>query len=106
MKHIYNNKYINYYYMENLYSKLLEKQDLINKQRYEKQKQYSREYYWRNREYILERNRILKYERSEYFKQWYEKIKRIKRIKILNNKINQKLIIIKFINQKILFYLK
>ena len=62
--------------MENLYNKMLEKQELIKKDRYEKQKQYAREYYWKNREYVLERNRMKKYERSEYFKQWYEKNKK------------------------------
>jgi hypothetical protein len=79
--------------MENLYNKMLEKQELIKKDRYEKQKQYAREYYWKNREYVLERNRMKKYERSEYFKQWYEKNKKNKKIKqqfkpkINNNKI-------------------
>lgn len=43
-----------------------------HKKNYEKQKQRSREYYWKNREYILERQRAKKYETSEYYKQWYK----------------------------------
>jgi len=42
------------------------------KKNYEKQKQRSREYYWKNREYILERQRAKKYETSEYYKEWYK----------------------------------
>ena len=42
------------------------------KKNYEKQKEYARNYYWKNRDYVLERQRAKKYETSQYYKQWYQ----------------------------------
>jgi hypothetical protein len=43
-----------------------------HKKNYEKKKEYARNYYWKNREYVLERQRAKKYETSQYFKEWYK----------------------------------
>ncbi len=43
-----------------------------HKKNYEKQKEYARNYYWKNREYVLERQRAKKYETSQYYKEWYK----------------------------------
>jgi hypothetical protein len=82
--------------MNNLYQRMLLKQHLEQEQyekqahkkhyeqykhkeyyknNYEKQKQRAREYYWKNREFILERRRTQKYNNQLYYKQWYEKNK-------------------------------
>ena len=57
------------------YQTFLEKQQREKNKNYEKQKQRSREYYWNNREYVLERQRQRKQLNQEYYKQWYEKNK-------------------------------
>lgn len=54
----------------NYYQKFLEKQELEKK---EKQKEYARNYYWKNKEYVLERRQKKNYETSQYYKEWYKK---------------------------------
>lgn len=85
--------------MENLYQKMLIKQKYekehkeksknqehyikyikSNRKEYyeknkEKQRQRAKDYYWKNREYVLERQRQRKQLNQEYYKQWYEKNK-------------------------------
>lgn len=39
----------------------------------EKNKIRAREWYWRNREYVLEKNKQKKLYNSEYYKDWYQK---------------------------------
>jgi len=58
--------------MENLYQKLLDNKELKKKEQYEKQKQRSREYYWKNKEYVLERQKAKKFQTSQYYKEWYK----------------------------------
>jgi hypothetical protein len=38
-------------------------------------KKNAREYYWKNREYILERQKTRKYNTSDYYKKWYQENK-------------------------------
>jgi len=54
--------------MENLYKKLLEKQRLERNKK-------SLEYYYKNRDYILQRQRARKLYNDQYYKEWYEKNK-------------------------------
>jgi len=41
----------------------------------EKAKKVSLDWYYNNREYVLERQRIRKYQNSQYYREWYEKNK-------------------------------
>jgi len=90
--------------MINYYLKFLEKQKKIKEENINKQKNKqrirSKQYYWDNRESILEKNRVKKVYRSEYFKEWYQKNKlnnnksnksnKLNNSKLYNNKIKEK----------------
>jgi len=39
----------------------------------ERQKEVAKKYYYKNREYVLERQRTRKYQNSQYYKEWYKK---------------------------------
>jgi hypothetical protein len=41
----------------------------------EKSKKVALDWYYNNREYVLERQRIRKYQNSQYYREWYEKNK-------------------------------
>jgi len=73
----------------NLYKKLLEEQKKENEIRNElqkiKQRKRSLEYYYKNREYVLQRQAAKKYYNKEYYKEWYNKNK-----DIVNNKRRNK----------------
>jgi len=88
--------------MINYYLKFLEKQKKIKEENINKQRIRSKQYYWDNREVILEKNRVKKIYRSEYFKEWYQKNKlnnnksnnnksnKLNNSKVYNNKIKEK----------------
>lgn len=38
----------------------------------ERQKETAKKYYYNNREYVLERQRVRKYQNSAYYKEWYQ----------------------------------
>lgn len=42
---------------------------------YKKSNQRAKDWYWRNREYVLERQKQKNYNNSEYYKDWYQKNK-------------------------------
>jgi hypothetical protein len=74
--------------MENLYKKLLEKQRLERNKK-------SLEYYYKNRDYVLQRQRARKLLNNQYYKEWYEKNKvdlneRRKAQRNASSKINKK----------------
>ena len=58
------------------------KEENINKQRIR-----SKKYYWNNREAILEKHRVKRVHRSEYFKEWYQKNK-LNKLNNNNNNLN------------------
>lgn len=61
------------------YQTWLKKQEEKKKLQNEKNKDYNRknarEYYWRHREEILEKNKIKRLYTNQYYKEWYEKNK-------------------------------
>jgi hypothetical protein len=61
------------------------------KKNYEKQKEISRQYYWKNREAILEKNKMKKLYTNQYYKEWYQLNKnQVNQIRSNNNKPNIK----------------
>ncbi len=63
----------------NLYNQLLEKEkkekEIRNELQKIKQRKRSLEYYYKNREYVLQRQAAKKYYNKLYYKEWYNKNK-------------------------------
>ena len=59
----------------NLYNELLEKKNKEKEIQRLKQNKRSLEYYYRNREYILQRQAAKKFYNRQYYKEWYDKNK-------------------------------
>lgn len=57
------------------YQTFIDKQKKLEQERIEKNKQRAKDWYWRNREYVLQRQKQNNYNNSEYYKDWYQKNK-------------------------------
>jgi hypothetical protein len=61
----------------NLYKQLLEKEKIEKEKKRLRLNKSSLDYYYRNRDFILQRQRARKLYNDQYYKQWYEKNKEV-----------------------------
>ena len=73
------------------YQTFIQKQAEKKNTQYEKKKEYNRknarDYYWRHRDQILEKNKMKRLHTNQYYKEWYQKNK--EQLNDIRNKKNK-----------------